>query len=310
MYTLSHLRTALQNPRLFFHEGNKIYYSKVKEKLADRETANFFEEDWDNLLILDACRYDYFAAAMDEFDLPGRLESRRSVGSSTPEFVAENLDGSSHRDTVYITATTMLYREGALNDDVDIDLYEIVDAWEDSIDHGEFGVLPETMRETALETIEEYPNKRLVVHFIQPHIPFIGEAGEQFREVGDDVWKEKRLGELGVTDDELAEAYRENLDLVLPEVRTLLEELDGRTVVTADHGQMLGERASPIPVKEYGHPSGLYTDELVEVPWLVHDTGTRRRIVEGERGTDYAEKSSEEIDEKAKEHLRRLGYVE
>jgi hypothetical protein len=310
MYTLSHLRKALQNPRLFFHEANKVYHSKSRTQDYNTAGSDFFDDDWDNLLILDACRYDVFADVFEEFDLPGTLEARESRGSATPEFLSGNIDGKRLRDTVYVTATTMLYREGAINRNVDIDLFDIVDTWEDSIDHGEFGVRPETMAEKAIETLEKYPNKRLVVHFIQPHIPFVGEGGQGLNELGDDIWSAKRLGRVDVSDETLEDAYRENLRAVLPEVQRLLKELEGRTVVTSDHGQMLGERASPVPVKEYGHPEGLYTEELLKVPWLVVDRGNRRRIVEGERGTDYDEKSSAEVDEKAHQHLRELGYVE
>jgi hypothetical protein len=38
------------------------------------------DEDWDTLLILDACRYDLFA---EEVPFGGRLESRISLGSSS-----------------------------------------------------------------------------------------------------------------------------------------------------------------------------------------------------------------------------------
>jgi len=31
---------------------------------------------------------------------------------------------------------------------------------------------------------------------------------------------------------------------------------------------MFGERASPIPIQEWGHPEGIWTDKLVKVPWL------------------------------------------
>jgi hypothetical protein len=310
MYSLSDLRQGLNDPRLFGRELNRMYHTRFNTRDTNPHGVNFFHEDWDNLLILDACRYDVFSEMAPDFDLPGRLEARISKGTSTPEYVRGNLHGRSLRDTVYVTATTMLYREGALNETVDLDLHEIVDVWEDSIDHGEFGIRPETMAQRGLEAIDEYPDKRIVVHFIQPHIPFIGETGREYFEPDQSIWSAKRQGTLGVSDEILWRAYRENLELVLPHVTGLIESMDGRTVVTADHGQMIGDRATPLPMKDYGHPEGLYTEELVKVPWFVNDDGPRRTIREGERGADYGEKRTDEIDEKAREHLSHLGYID
>lgn len=43
---------------------------------------------------------------------------------------------------------------------------------------------------------------------------------------------------------------------------------------------MLNERARPFPIREWGHPSGIYTSQLVRVPWLVCDhDGERKDIV-------------------------------
>lgn len=44
---------------------------------------------------------------------------------------------------------------------------------------------------------------------------------------------------------------------------------DGTTVVTSDHGNHLGEFATPFPIRLYGHPEGIRTPELIRVPWLV-----------------------------------------
>jgi len=41
------------------------------------------------------------------------------------------------------------------------------------------------MRERALAARDEYPNKRLIIHFVQPHIPFIGDV----RLDGMDTWR-------------------------------------------------------------------------------------------------------------------------
>ena len=98
-------------------------------------------------------------------------------------------------------------------------------------------------------------------------------------------------------------AYRKNLQLVLDEVDTLLDSLDGKTVVMADHGELLGESHLTLPLRKYGHPTGIRVPELVEVPWLVCDSDDRFWNVaekpEGER--------TESIEE-VESLLRDLGY--
>lgn len=152
---------------------------------------------------------------------------------------------------------------------------------------------------------KDYPNKRLITHFIPPHHPYIGTTSKKhFPVIEDqsiDFFIKFRYGEWGLTDDQLKQAYRENLDRIMPQVEGLLEALNGRTVVSADHGEMLGEQTWPLPISDYGHTPGLYVRPLVKVPWHVHD-GTRRTIRPGEpEATDYDE-------EKIEKTLRELGY--
>lgn len=52
------------------------------------EGTNVMSEDWDTLILLDACRYDMFA---DDASLDGRLESRISRGFTSEEFLDQNL---------------------------------------------------------------------------------------------------------------------------------------------------------------------------------------------------------------------------
>lgn len=78
----------------------------------------------------------------------------------------------------------------------------------------------------------------------------------------------------------------------------------GKTVVTADHGNYVGERASPIPIREWGHPRGLYDDPVVKVPWLEYTNGSRREIKKEE---PYAETESTDSDV-VESRLQELGY--
>lgn len=268
--TLERVKRGLETPHLALRELNKYYY---RMRGPDEDAVDMLEADWDNLIILDACRYDTFA---ERADLPGELESRTTRSSSTIDFMHRYVDGADLRDTVYVTANPQLHRQGQKG--VDADIHEVVDLTQADYWDDEFRtVRPETVADATLEAHREHPDKRLMVHYIQPHYPFIGETGREHFDLDSlDFWNRVVSGEIDVSDEVLLEAYEENLDLALPSVERLLEELDGKSVVTADHGQMFGERASPIPMRDYGHPTELFTPELVTVPWHVHRSGDRR----------------------------------
>jgi hypothetical protein len=58
------------------------------------------------------------------------------------------------------------------------------------------------------------------------------------------------------------ELYEENLRIALESVSDLVPELDGRVVVTADHGEAFGEEGV------WEHHIETHIPALVEVPWL------------------------------------------
>jgi hypothetical protein len=60
------------------------------------------DEDWDNLIILDACRYDIFKNHSKFINQ--NIEKKVSQGSWTLEFIKSNFVGKSFHDTVYVTS--------------------------------------------------------------------------------------------------------------------------------------------------------------------------------------------------------------
>jgi hypothetical protein len=303
MYGIKQFRKVIESPDLALREINRLYYSRLGQERGNPKGIDIFNEDWDNLIILDACRYDMFD---QEHSLSGRLESRISKGSHTSEFLAANFAGRDLRDTVYVTASPMYYRN---QEHLGTTFHDVVNVWRDAGWHDESRtVLPDTMADFATRTAKKYPEKRLIVHCLQPHYPFIGSIGREHFDLDklNFEWSDARQGTLEISDEILWQAFRENLTLVLPHVEELLGELPGRTVVTSDHGQMIGERSSPVPMIEYGHPPGLYTDELVKVPWLIHDNGARKTVTAGEP----VEQGQEIGEDEVRDRLESLGYVE
>jgi hypothetical protein len=175
-------------------------------------------------------------------------------------------------------------------------------------------VLPETVTEAAIDAATTYPNKRLLVHYVQPHYPFIAtdadpfEADQAFMRPDEPgSWHRRLTGDVDARREDIWAAYAANLDRAVPAVADLMSAIEGKHVVTSDHGNMVGERARPVPTREWGHPRGLYTKELVRVPWLVHETGERRSV---RADSPVASDRSPDGDGVVDQRLRDLGYAE
>jgi len=305
------LERAIRNPRLFSRGLNRFFHRRAGLRSENTAGIDVFDEDWDTLVVLDACRYDMFESTSQ---LDGTLSSRISKGSSTVEWLQANFDGRDLRDTVYITANPQLERN---RDGWDIALHETINVWLDEGWDNETGtVRAETMTDAALEAAERFPHKRLVVHYMQPHYPFVPADTtadkEHLKQIDGDgdapseenVWNQMFNGDLDLSRDELWSIYVDNLNYVLDSVKRLLDSLSGKTVVTGDHGNYVGERASPIPIREYGHPRGLYDPPVVRVPWFVHEYGYRREIRHTEENSSATTIKSDVVDDR----LRNLGY--
>ena len=297
MLSLRRIKRGLRSPRLVAQHVNKIYY-RARYGSEYPAGEDLVAQDWDNLLILDACRYDAFEQ-LNTID--GDVTKKTSKASSTVGFLRTNVDGKDLNDTVYVTGNPQLVW---MADRIDHDFHDVVNVWsEDGWDDAHQTVLPETMVEYAGEAHREFPDKRLIVHFVQPHCPFIGEFGrEAIADSNIDFWPKLREGQLDVATETLRRAYRENIECVLPAAERLVGMLGGKSVITSDHGQVISKRSFPIPVREYGHPEYTYLPELLEVPWLVCDGDERRRV--------RREASREETDsENVEARLRQLGYT-
>jgi len=241
--------------------------------------CDFMAEEWDQLVILDGCRFDMFER---QNWLDGELSSRISVATETPEFLERIFGDKTYHDTVYVTANPMHRVDDWCPVDLDDVFRDVIDVWETEWDD-ELGTLPpEAMVEATEAAHEQYPDCRIIAHFVQPHYPFIGPLGERL-EHGRMNGKERAEGKSGTADEKpvwgalrdgdystgrVKQAYEENLWLVLPYVQDLIDGFDGTTVVTADHGNHVGELIAPFPVRLFGHPPGIRTPELVRVPWL------------------------------------------
>lgn len=298
MVSLGKIKRGLKNPKLVLRELNRLYYTRFDQYDHNVSGDDFFEEDWDNLIILDACRYELFK----NFGIEGELESRNSKGASTIEFIRGNLREKSLKDTVYVSANPHI---SGNQEDLGYEFHDLVSVWGgEGWSNMHDTVMPEKVTDNVIEAFEENKDKRIVAHYMQPHYPFVSRDEEIEIPTGiEHIWHKVMSGELNISPETAWSDYRKTFDLVIDEVKRLLENLEGKTVITADHGNVYSERVSPIPIKEWGHPIGVHDEKLVKVPWLVID-GERREIC----SSDFSESSSGDTEEEIKDKLSKLGY--
>ena len=302
------LRDALREIRL--HAGEPHWWksryehrlvASVQQRLYGNEGIKVTDRDWDNLIVLDACRTDLFEEVLGtgQFD---QYERVRSLGGSTPEWVQRNFVGEQFGDIVYVSGNPQVskYAGDAFHD--------LIEVWDGQFDDEHRTVLPEDMTEAALAASERYPNKRLIIHYMQPHTPFLDR--ESMFPANHNVTKElidASKEELKTMIDEVGRenvwaAYRRTLEIAADPVERLVSGLSGKTVLSSDHGELFGERTPPFYTRLYGHKTGIRYPKLVDVPWAVVEGDRRRQIVD-ER-TTHTQSDSDKIEER----LTMLGY--
>lgn len=225
----------------------------------------------DNLVVLDSCRYDYFEQEYDRF-LDGELTKVISPASTTVEWMKKTWKG--FYSLTYVSAMSGINSKGfsprfwkyrAIDH-----FFKIIDVWDFGWNDELGTVPPENVNDAVLKMTDR---RGLVIHFAQPHIPYIGETTITFpreKPRGDNLGEIPIMGHIilneiekgNVTFSMLRKAYRDNLRLVLKVVAELLPHLEGKTIITADHGDLLGEGG------KVWHWRGSYDPRLKEVPWF------------------------------------------
>lgn len=264
--------------------------SKALAGHAKRKATPIWAADWDVALVLDATRADLWREVAPEFGLG--TETKFSVGSASVEWIAETF-ADRHREawqqTGHVTANPHTGHPADFSPLTDPSVYPLRErglpyldeVWSDQWKTREDlpTVLPEIVTDRAMwawERRERLGFEQLVVHYMQPHIPFrshpewspgwsnklqFGKPLDQYGKKDD--WAKLRDGELERS--EVWAAYADNLRWVLGEVERWAETTGARILVTADHGNGMGEWGI------YGHPPESGAGVLREVPWVVTD---------------------------------------
>jgi len=231
--------------------------------------------DWDNLIILDACRFDYFTDEYPRF-LDGELSKVVSPASCTIEWVKKTWTGMN--DIVYVSGWPCANSAGIprMGYRVLDHFREIIDVWKFGWDEALGTIPPWSINKAVLDLTDR---TGLLIHYMQPHDPYIGKTklhtsigapnvskasmadpgrGGGFYRTSNFIARRSR--EMGT--EYLKRAYRDNLRLVLKYVAELAPRLKGKTVVSADHGELL-PLSGPVHLCDNNHPA------LRTVPWLV-----------------------------------------
>lgn len=134
--------------------------------------------------------------------------------------------------------------------------------------NGKEVVHPRSVYEALEAYLDEHGQpERMVVHMAQPHTPFIGKfqiKGGRYRQ--SQIYLAVHRGEVDIAD--CRRAYEANVDLAVEWAYKMLDLLKGTIVITADHGELLGERGF------FGHSHKPLIPGLVHVPWDLHFRST------------------------------------
>lgn len=223
--------------------------------------------EWDVLIILDGCRFDTFKKINH---LSGVLSSIISLGSCTPEWAqkAFSVDSS---EILYVSANPFISKQYLTQWFRKVPFFHLVEIWDKGWDTDLKTVKAETVFNIGEKMVKQFPDKKVVLHCMQPHHPFIGK--KSIREKG---WKlhneskEKTVYEMlqsgDVSRTDVITAYEENLRYILTVIDKSKFLRGKRVVITADHGNCFGKYGV------YAHPKGLALPELLKVPWFEVDT--------------------------------------
>lgn len=132
--------------------------------------------DWDCLIILDACRYDFFEKTYKDF-LDGDLKKADSGAYETRGWLKNTFSDSKMENTIYVSGTPHINSLGVRymqNFDARNHFKGIVDVWDFGWDKEQDTVLPSTMTKAIKTRLAKNPELNIISHFNQPHNPYIG----------------------------------------------------------------------------------------------------------------------------------------
>lgn len=281
--------------------------------------------EWDVLVIMDACRVDQLREMRQHYDcLPYHIPSVWSNASASIDWIQRNFNHQPPEkieNVGYITANPFADHNDPNSRSANLGqspvghlelLYN--EYWQD-IGNGIETVPPEPVTDHAIHAWRNRDSldiDRLVVHYMQPHEPFRsrpewGNGNHKLlknlvsdnAEAGSSVYPLLREGE--ISRDEFWRVYQDNLRWVLDDVTDrLLANVDGEVVLSADHGNGLGEWGG-----SWHHPPAAMNPHIRKVPWVTVDATDSRTV---NPGVDALDSTTQDTDTDVHTQLEALGY--
>jgi len=282
------------------------------------------ETNWDIMLVIDACRFDYFEAFYkDVLGDIGKLQKTISPANWTLGWYIEVFGGREMKDTILISSNECVNSKGPMTQPIhDLSrrfkykekfdgpkcFEKIIDAWDYGYDKVRGLVLPDYVTDNVIKEVKENPNSRVMAKYWQAHDPFycyvkevnpvdadnlITKNKQAYRFTNlkkivstilndESQWKLRKflrlnpsggLAELWIKygKEGIINGYTEDVKVALENCKKIIDTFPEKNiVVTADHGEMLGEHG------RYSHVLDRYYKEIKEVPWLEINARNRR----------------------------------
>lgn len=296
-----------------YNEGkNYIYESflRLLSPLMDKEPEYVLDKEWDVLIILDACRVDLLEEVAQDYDFIKTPPHNTiwSADSYSEGWLVKNFTGkqlNKHKNKI----RNLIHVSGNpfTNDVFNGDEFNILDeVWRYGWDNEQGYMPPSIITDKAIKHHRDEPNNQMIVHYMQPHAPFISENNTKYNididefanpdnKINNDTpWTLYRDSNL--SRDELWSAYKDTLHVVLESVEKLINNIDAdKVIISADHGNAIGEWGI------YGHPRSIAISPLRNVPWVK----TTAKNIDKYEPPEY-NINSDELDRN--EQLEALGY--
>jgi hypothetical protein len=336
--SVSTIKKGFQNPKkaAYYIYDNILEYSyRVPSVLVSASVGpigkNIFSENWDLLIILDTGRVDALQELADEYDFISDINSIRSAGANTSEWISATFTHSyideiqkstylcangcakailqdSRPENIPLNESYLTYKLLSAFDtvsDEDLDCFENIWKFEPTGEEGprghkQGGPPPRYVTDRAITHGREHNPDRLICHYHQPHAPYTINALKEDRELRE--YENSSSSYIKRTGNKKKpwNAYLDELRYVLDDIEVLLDNIDAeKVIISADHGNLFGE------LGVFSHPIGSLHPKAREVPWITTtatDTGEYDPETPAPSDTDM--KTDKNIDQV----LEALGY--
>ena len=137
------------------------------------------DKDWDILVIFDSCRYDIFSEYYKEIFPEAKLSKRDNTPfgiTSTQDWIDHTFSQKNCSDIVYVCP---IYSLKDWIKDCSSKFFKVIEVWRTHWNREMETVLPDDMTGVAMDVIEKYKEKRIIIHYMQPHHPYLHWGGHK-----------------------------------------------------------------------------------------------------------------------------------